>query len=267
MNALALYARYVAISLSAQGRYPASFAMHAVGQFGATIVEFVGMWALFRRFDQINGWQFADVALFYGVIHVSFALADAITRGFDVFGTEFVRTGDFDRLLLRPRATTLQLAGHDFRLASLGRLLQGLVALAIAVSLLDVRWGPVNDLLVASAIVGGVALFVAIMIMQATLAFWTVESLEIANTLTYGGVEAAQYPLDIYAGWFRKFLTFVVPLGCVSYFPLVVVLGRSDGTPQSIWLAAASPAAGIVFLVLSLGVWRYGVHHYTSTGS
>ena len=37
--------------------------------------------------------------------------------------------------------------------------------------------------------------------LQATLAFWTVDSLEVAKTLTYGGVEAGQYPLDIYARW------------------------------------------------------------------
>ena len=55
------------------------------------------------------------------------------------------------------------------------------------------------------------------------------ESLEIGNTLTYGGVEAARYPLDIYA-WFRNFLTFVVPLGCVSYFPVAAVLGHADRT-------------------------------------
>ena len=64
-----------------------------------------------------------------------------------------------------------------------------------------------------------------ILILQATLAFWTIESLEIANTLTYGGVEAAQYPLDIYSRWFRDFLIFVVPIGCVGYFPIVRILG------------------------------------------
>ena len=40
------------------------------------------------------------------------------------------------------------------------------------------------------AVAGGVALFVGILVLQATLAFWTVESLEIVNVLTYGGVQA-----------------------------------------------------------------------------
>jgi len=117
------------------------------------------------------------------------------------------------------------------------------------------------------AILGGVAMLGALLVLQGTLAFWTVESLEIANTLTYGGVEAAQYPLDIYVRWFRNFLTFVVPLGCVSYFPVAAVLGHADRTGLSSELARLTPALGFVFLGVALQVWRFGVRHYTSTGS
>jgi ABC-2 type transport system permease protein len=117
------------------------------------------------------------------------------------------------------------------------------------------------------AITGGFALFWAILILQATLAFWTVEGLEITNTLTYGGVEAGQYPLDIYAAWFRKFLLFVVPIGCVSYLPIAALLGRVSATGVPAFVAELAPAAGFVFLALALSAWRFGIAHYTSTGS
>jgi ABC-2 type transport system permease protein len=113
-------------------------------------------------------------------------------------------------------------------------------------------------------VLGGVALFSGILVLQGTLAFWTVESLEIANTLTYGGVEAAQYPMDVYARWFRNFVTFVVPIASVSYFPVSAVLGR--GVAGAIWWRL-TPAFGLVFFALSLVVWRFGVRRYTSTGS
>ena len=41
--------------------------------------------------------------MFFGLVSISFAIADFLTRGFDVLGTEFIKTGNFDRLLLRPR--------------------------------------------------------------------------------------------------------------------------------------------------------------------
>lgn len=90
---------------------------------------------------------------------------------------------------------------------------------------------------------------------------------EIANTLSYGGVEAAQYPLDIYTRWFRAFLTFVVPLGCVSYVPVAFVLGHGDRTGVPEWLMVVSPMFGFLFLAASLRIWRIGVRRYTSTGS
>src|SRR3569832_2818688 len=103
MEALRLWARYTAASIRAQLQYPGSMALMSFGQFLATIVDFLGLAALFTRFGHIGGWSLGQVCVFYATISFAFAVADTITRGFDVFGTEFVKTGAFDRLLLRPR--------------------------------------------------------------------------------------------------------------------------------------------------------------------
>jgi ABC-2 type transport system permease protein len=262
VNALRLYGRYVAVSWRSQMQYPGAFIATTIGAFATTITDFFGVWALFARFRQIEGWRFGEVALLYGVISVAFAIADALTRGFDVFGTQFVKTGDFDRLLVRPRSTVLQLLGYELRATRIGRLSQGMLAWGIGAHLSAVEWAVGAWAVLLFAVLGGVALFSGLLVLQATLAFWTVESLEIANTLTYGGVEAAQYPLDIYARWFRTFLTFVVPIACVSYFPVASVLGRD--VPR---FAVATPLFGFLFLAVSLWVWRFGVRHYASTGT
>src|SRR5215469_1865974 len=267
MNSSRLYLRYVAASIRAQMQYPASFLMLSASQFIGTLIEFLGIWALFHRFGQVRGWTIGEIAVFYGVVHVSFAIADSISRGFDVFGPEFVKTGNFDRLLLRPRSTTLQLLGHELRLTRFGRLLQGVVVFAIGVRMVAIDWSIADVMLLLAAIAGGAALFVGIVILQATLAIWTVEGLEVANTLTYGGVQAAQYPLDIYERWFRDFLIFVVPIGCVAYLPMVKLLGRADSVGVPLWMLDVSPAFGLLFIAVSLGVWRLGVRHYMSTGS
>jgi ABC-2 type transport system permease protein len=267
VNGLRLYGCYAAASIKTQLQYPASFVLLSIGQFLSTIVEFIGIWALFGRFQDLGGWTLSQVALFYGTVNISFAFADMISRGFDVFGPIFVKTGEFDRLLLRPRSAPLQLLGHELRLTRMGRLLQGALVLGIAVGLLELSWGVREVALLLFAIAGGVAFFLGLVILQATLAFWTVESLEVANTLTYGGVAAAQYPIAIYSEWLWKFFTFVAPLACVAYFPIVGILGVDDplGAPE--WFLSASPLAGFVFLGVALLIWRLGERHYTSTGS
>ena len=267
MNGLALYRSYIRNCLRAQMLYPTAFLLRLVTQFAITITEFAGLFALFVRFGHIRGWTFAEIALFYGTVSTAFALTDVATRGFEMFGPQFVKTGDFDRVLLRPRSATLQLMGFEFGFTSLGRVLQGLIALAVGVGLTPIDWSVAKALLLLWAMTGGVALFFGIQVLQGTLSFWTVESLEIVNTLTYGGVEAAQYPLDIYAAWFRKFLIFVVPLGCVVYFPVAAILGRSDVAGVTPLVGALTPFAGFGFLAIAFAAWRRGIRHYTSTGS
>ena len=267
MNALSLLGRYMSASLRAQMQYPAGTILLAVGSFVATILDMVAIWVLFARFGAVDGWQFGDVAMFFGLISISFAIADFLSRGFDVLGTEFIKTGNFDRILLRPRTATLQLMGHNFRFNRAGRLAQGLVVTVIATQSLGFHWTVSAIALALWTIAGGVALFVGLMVIQGTLSFWTTESLEVMNLLTYGGVQAAQFPLGLYEKWFRNFLIFVVPIGCVAYFPVLAILGKPDplGTPS--WLLPFTPLAGFAFLALSFLAWRAGVAKYTSTGS
>ncbi len=266
MNALALYGRYAATSIRSQMAYPGSLLMMTLGQFLVTIIEFAGIWALFARFGHIAGWRLGEVALFYGLVSVTFSIADTITRGFDVFGSAFVKTGGFDRLLLRPRSPALQLLGHEFRLTRIGRFTQGSAVFVLGAVLTRFAVTPAAVAILAFAVAGGVALFSGLLILQATLAFWTVESLEAVNILTYGGEAAAEYPLNVYAGWFRTFLIWIVPIGCISYLPMLAAMGRPDplGTPG--WFLPLAPAAGFAFLSVSLFIWGLGVRRYASAG-
>jgi ABC-2 type transport system permease protein len=267
MNAIRLLGRYMSASIRAQMQYPGNTILIAVGQFVATIIDLVSVWVLFDRFGAVDGWRFGDVAMFFGLVSISFAIADFLSRGFDVLGTEFIKTGNFDRILLRPRTATLQLIGHDFRFNRAGRLLQGFVVTAIGTRSIDFHWTASSLALALWTIVGGVALFVGLMVIQGAMAFWTTESLEVMNLLTYGGVQAAQFPLSVYEKWFRNFLIFVVPIGCVAYFPVLAILGKPDPLGAPGWLLPLTPLAGFVFLGLSFIPWRIGVAKYTSTGS
>jgi ABC-2 type transport system permease protein len=267
MNALALYGRYVSASLRAQAQYPAATLMLTVGHCAATSIEILGVYALFHRFGAVGGWSFGEAALFYALVNITFSIADLLTRGFEVFGPEFVRTGAFDRVLLRPRTAALQLAGYEVRLTRFGRMIQATAVLVFASRLVPIDWDAARVALALWTMTGGVALFTGILVLQATLAFWTVESLEVVNVITYGGVQAAQYPLNIYAAWFRRLLTFGVPLACVAYYPVLAILNRPDPLGAPDWLLPFTPLAGYAFLALSFVAWRAGVARYASTGS
>jgi ABC-2 type transport system permease protein len=261
-NALRLYLRYAGISFRAQMQYRASFVMQSVGQFVITGIEFLGVWALFDRFGALPGWSLAEVAVLYGMANVAWALCDALSRGFDAFGN-LVRNGDFDRMLLRPRSTVLQVTGHEFTLRRVGRFAQGAAVLVWGSWAAGVDWTPGKVALLLAAVLGGACMFFGVIIIQAVMAIWTTEPLEIMNAVTYGGVYATQYPLSIYGTWFRRFFTFIVPLAFVNYVPSLAILGHA-GTA---WPCYLSPLAGVAFLLVALRIWRFGIRHYCSTGS
>lgn len=266
MNSLRLYLRYISISFKAQMQYKVSFLLQTLGHFFVTAIEFFGIWALFSRFNSIGTWTLAEVALFYSMVNISFACADALGRGFDTFG-KIIKSGDFDRLLLRPRSTVLQLLGTEFTLKRMGRLSQGLVVMGWSLTTLHVPLTLPTLWLLSTSLIGSIALFMGIVILQATLTFWTIESLEIMNILTYGGVETAQYPFSIYSKWFQRFFTFFIPLACVSYFPILAVLNKATIFSVPLWFCFVSPIAGIVFLLMALRLWKIGERYYCSTGS
>jgi ABC-2 type transport system permease protein len=230
-----------------------------------TGTEMLAIWALFERFGRIQGFSLAEVALLYGMTNVSFALAEMLSRGFKLFD-QMVKSGEFDRVLLRPRGTAFQVFAQHLDLARMGRMLQGVVVLGWAMESLHlVRLGP-ELALILGTIVGGACTFTGLFVLQATMAFWTVESLELFAIVTYGGLETAQYPLSIYTEGFRRFFTWVIPLAFLSYVPGLVILGRPERFGPE-WLAWVSPLFGVVFLLVCLQVWRVGVRHYRSTGS
>lgn len=264
MNAIRLYGKMLGMSLKGQLQYRASFIMHTLGTALGGFIEYLGVWAFFGRFGSLGSWTLAEAGMFFGMGNIAFAICEMMMREFDSF-SRVVRTGEFDRVLLRPRSTVLQMLGAQCQLMRIGRLLQGAVVLGVSLTMMDIGWWGIGEwTLMLLAIIGGAFMFSGMIVLQATMCFWTVESLEVWNSVTYGGVTLVQYPLDIYSKPLRYFFTFVVPLAAMNYWPCSYLLGRYYVSPVLSWL---SPAIGIVFFFATLLVWRFGVRHYRSTGS
>ena len=258
--------RYAAANLRSQMQYRSSFLMESLGHVMEAVTELLGIVALFTRFGSIRGWTLSEVALFYGVVHVVFAVAEGVGRGFGSLESH-VKNGTFDRVLLRPHATLLQVLGAALAPETIGRLLLAAVVLAWALAALDGGPGIGDAALLLWAFAGGVAAFFALLMLSAALSFWTTETLLIFAVVTKGGVETTQYPIAVFHRALRYLVLFLVPIGTVTYFPVVHVLDRPDplGVPAVVaWLALI---AGFIFLILVAGLWQLGVRRYTSTGS
>ncbi len=265
MSALRLYLRLIGASVRAQMQYRASFFIRSSVDFLVVVADFLPIYFLVRKFGALEGWSLAELALLYGMVEVSWATIEGGLRGFEHFGTYLIQ-GELDRWLLRPRSVILQIAAHWFEIRKLGRIAQGALVLTIAaiVLQLDARsWA-----WVLTGVCGGMLFFAGVVMLGAAAQFWTLgETSELQNMLTYGGSAALSYPVSIYAQWFRRVLTYGIPLAFVNYFPALAALHRTavEGWPAIMpWL---SPPVCAAVLLVAHAAFTRGLRRYESTGS
>jgi len=259
-----LYFKYISLLLKSQLQYKASFLMTVAAQFCQPFALFAGIYLLFERFGNIQGWTLYEVFLCYSVVGVCFSSSTCFARGFDIFPGMMIRDAAFDRVLVRPRGTVLQVLGAGFDLKRIGHWLQSLIVLGIAIAGIDIAWDVPRVLTLINMLIGGSVIFTGVYMLQATAAFWTIDTLEFANIFTHGIKEHASYPLDIFPRWITVFFTFVVPFGAINYLPLRYLLGRTGGAG---WVYPCIPLAGALFIIPCVWAWRYGVGKYSSSGS
>lgn len=261
-----IYLRLVGARVRAQLQYRLSFALDLAGMFFITFIDFLAIVILFTHLPRLAGWSLAEVAFFYGTANMSFALCDLIVGHLDLF-PQMVREGTFDLILVRPMGSLFQVISSDLALRRLARVLQGFVVLLYAVSRLHVVWTAGRLGMLVVMIVTGTAIYAAVWITGATTAFWTVEMREITNAFTYGGSYLASYPINLFGGWVRRLLAFVVPMAFVSYFPGLYVLNHPDPLGAPAFLQFCTPLVALALALIARAFWGFGVRHYRSTGS
>lgn len=266
MDDLALYPRLVRAQLRGQLQYRVSFLLDTTASFAGTFVQLLAIVILFGAFPDLGGWRVGEVALLYGLVSVAFGLTELCGEGFERVAT-LVRAGEFDRLLIRPVSPFVQILALEMQLRRIGRIAQGLFALGLAQRWLELVWTAPKAGVLLLAIVSSAVVFQTVMVIGAAACFWTVESSELQNVFTYGGIELATYPLHIYHRWLQRAFLYAVPLALTSYYPALYVLEKPDplGLPATVAYLAPLVAGG--FFAVGQLAWQIGLRHYQSTGS
>lgn len=266
VEALGIYRRIVGSRIRAQLQYRLSFALTVTGNLLLTSLDFAAILVLFGRVDALGEWTVGEVALLYGISCVSFALTDLAIGQLDQL-PRMIREGEFDQILVRPLGSLLQVVSADVGLRHLGRLLQGLVVLTVALTQVEVDWSVGRAAMLVIAIVAGMAIFAGIWVGFSSIAFWLIDSQEVCNAFTYGGNFTAQYPVNIFGRWLQRLVIFVIPLAFVSYYPSLYVLDKPDelGLPRA--LQFVSPAVALATGLAAWILWRTAVRRYRSVGS
>jgi ABC-2 type transport system permease protein len=260
-----LYLRLIGARVRSQLQYRTSFAIDITGMFFVTFLDFAAVLIIFANVPQLGGWTVEEVALLYATAAVAFSIADLIVGHLDELN-QYIRTGTFDVLLLRPRGTLFQVIAGDFQIRRFGKTFQGLVVLVYALLALEIDWTLGRAAMIVTMIVAGAVIYMGVWVVVICVVFWAVEGRETASAFTYGGQFLAQFPVNVYGAWLRRFLAYLFPIAFVAYFPALYVLDKRDtlGLPRA--LQFASPLVAVATVVAAGLCWRFAVRHYRSAG-
>ena len=120
---MSLYLKYFKVHFKSELQYKLSFIMSFIAQFFVFFGYYFTIICLFDKFSNIKG----------------FTICETFFRGVDQFD-DLIISGNFDRLIIRPRNILLQVFCEQVSLIKFSRFLQSIIVLIIAVYNVDIEW-------------------------------------------------------------------------------------------------------------------------------
>lgn len=258
-----LYKKYFRMQYKSALQYKWNTILLGVSQAVITVGEILGIWLLFKTFKKVGDWGFYESMLMVGVVVTVFAFNECFARGYDEF-PKLIKTGQFDRLLVRPVNIYFQIFCSKIEFSKFARILLGVIVSIIALIKIQISWTFAKVLVLLATYFCGIMVIMGLMFISAGVSVFTVENLEFLNILTDGSKELSFYPINIYKKWLRNIFTYIIPLACYNYLPLSFLMGTGS---VPMWLCAISPLLGALFFVPCFLFFKFALTKYQGTGS
>lgn len=257
-----LYLKSIWMFIKCELEYKTSFVLSLVSSAFSSFFSFITVVILIKKFGGIDGWTLNEIMLILAIACIGHVSTEMFGRGLDHFYKE-IKHGLLDQILVRPRNITFQVLCSNFQTSKVGRLIEYIVILIYGIATVNVEWSFYKIIVLILMILGSVVLFFSILLLKASFSFWTIEGMEAMNIISDGGRDVASYPISIYKKWFAAFFTYVIPFGCVNYYPILFLLDKPGGKA---WYGLL-PTVTLIFMTFAFRVWNYGLKSYQSTGS
>jgi ABC-2 type transport system permease protein len=228
-----------------------------------------GVWllkVLVDRFQPLAGWEFPQLAFLYGLALLSHGLQ--VVFFIQTWGIDYrITSGRFDRILLRPLNPLLQFLTEYINLIGIFDLIPGVIIFTYGWKAAGVASTPGNVLMVSVVVIAGTLLRAGVFMTVGSIAFWTQRSRPLIGVALDLQQQCSLYPLSIYAHSLQWLLTFVIPIGFISFYPASALLDLDTAFHLPGPLVLLSVLAGLLVFGLGVAVFTRGLRRYESSGS
>lgn len=224
---------------------------------------FIVFWKSILTFtaQNLGGWRFADLV----VLSTFTLVANSVMLWFAglLRLSQKVVKGELDKYLSKPVSPLFALIAEDVNaLVSTQQLVSALLILGGACLYFGLRPAPGNVALSLLLMVLGCVVLLLIQGCIAMLTFWWGDVSRLNSLFMMTG-EFERYPLTLFPLGIRGFLTWIVPIGAISTYPVLVFLGKAESVWRYFGIAALLAVAWMVVFQLS---WRRALCRYEAFG-
>jgi ABC-2 type transport system permease protein len=258
---ISLYKLFLTQRIKALLEYRANFIIGAASTIFLQASSLLAIWVVMQKVPVLNGWNYDEILLIYGFITLAKSINHMFADNLWTLGRTYIRSGGFDRFLVRPINPLFHLLADRFCQDGVGNFLVGASLIVKASISLELSWTPLKIIMVLVSVISGGFIFIALNLLTCVASFWIVDSVPITR-LVFDNHLFAQYPLTIYPKAINILLTWIIPYGLASFYPASYLLDRDLGNLA--WLA---PLAAVLLLLGAYRFWELGLKHYNSTGT
>lgn len=218
---------------------------------------------IFSRVPHINGWSYNEVLFIYGFSQIPRGIDHLFTDNLWLLANAYVRSGQFDKYLLRPINPLFHLISERFQPDAFGEIIIGVGIFSYAYNKLGLSFTYIDWFLLIVAILAGVVIYTSIKLVGASVALWTKRSQHFLFII-YQLADFSSYPMSIFSTFIRIVLTFVIPFAFVAFIPASFFIGR----PYIPWTILSCVIVSALLWIFAYHiVWKRGLIDYESTGS
>ena len=230
------------------------------------ILGFATIKFVVEQFGEINGWDYGQLAFLYGISVISHALSMIFfVQGW--FMGFFVIEGEFDRFLTRPLSVLYQFFFTNINVFGLTDLVPGILVFIYGCNKTDFSFTASNILGIIVMLIGAVLIRGGIYILLGSTSLWTKSANDFGQYTQEIFDKTTMYPLSMYPEGLQLILTFIIPIGWVSFYPASELLGIETAFSAGglgVWITLF---AGIAVMLIAGAVFKIGMKRYESAGN
>ena len=227
---------------------------------GFAIIKFV-----VESFGEINGWNYGQLAFLYGLSVISHALSMIFfVQGW--FMGYYVMEGDFDRYLTRPLGVMYQFFFTNINIIGITDLIPGVLVFIYGC----VKSGVTVNLLfivqIIVTLIGATLIRGGIYILLGSTSFHTRSAVDFGQYTQEIMDKTTMYPMSMYPESMQFILTYLIPIGWISFYPAASFLGINSRY-AGMMIPFITLAAGVLVMLAAGAYFNMGLRKYESAGN